>query len=78
LGLVSLPALFILGTGILAPLALAELLKPPLYGEPMDMGELLLYGILSLVFLILAAAYLTPFTPRVGAGSNLRSELRSD
>jgi len=58
LGVVGLPALFILGVGILSPLALAEVLKPSRYGLPMDPGGFWLYSILSLVFLVFAAVYL--------------------
>ena len=57
-GVVGLPALFILGVGILSPLALAEVLKPSRYGIPVDPSEFWLYGILSLVFLIFATVYL--------------------
>lgn len=54
LGTIAVPALFILGAGILSPLALAELIKPERYGQPKDTGELWLYLVLSLVFLLLA------------------------
>lgn len=57
-GVIGLPALFILGTGILSPLALAELLKPLRYGMPVNPGEFWLYSILSIVFLFLSAIYL--------------------
>ncbi|MBM3188792.1 MAG: hypothetical protein FJZ90_08740 [Chloroflexi bacterium] len=63
LGLVGLPALFFLGVGILSPLALAELLKPLRYGVPTNPGELWLYGVLSLVFLVLGMAYLVTLRP---------------
>jgi hypothetical protein len=63
LGIIGIPAMFILGIGILSPLALAELLSPVRYGRPMVLGELLLYGILSLVFLIFAAVYLIALRP---------------
>lgn len=58
LGIVGVPALFVLGVGILSPLALAELLKPALYGLPTIPGELWLYLVLSLVFVGLTALYL--------------------
>lgn len=58
LGIVSLPALFILGAGILSPLAIAELIKPARYGLPTLTGDLWLFGILSLVFVALTVAYI--------------------
>ena len=58
LGLIGLPALFIVGAVILAPLALGELLKPIRYGEPMDSSAFWLYGTLSLIFLVVATGYL--------------------
>lgn len=57
LGTIGVPALFILGAGILSPLALAELIKPRRYGLPTNWGELWLYLILSLVFLVLIGVY---------------------
>jgi Sec-independent protein secretion pathway component TatC len=54
LGTIGVPALFILGFGILSPLALAELMKPARYRLPMNTGDFWLYLVLSLVFLILA------------------------
>jgi hypothetical protein len=57
-GIVGLPALFILGVGILGPLALAELLKPVRYDLPTDPGELQLYGLLTLSFMIFSIVYL--------------------
>lgn len=63
LGIVGIPAMFILGVGILSPLALAELLSPVRYGRPMIINELLLYGTLSSVFLIFAAVYLIALKP---------------
>lgn len=65
-GVVGLPALFLLGAGILSPLALAELLKPVRYGLPTNVGELWLFGTLALVFVILAAAYLARLRPASG------------
>jgi hypothetical protein len=61
LGLVGLPALFVLGVGILSPLALAELVKPGRYGMPMDAGPLAMFAVLSVAFLIFAAVYLPRF-----------------
>lgn len=63
IGIVGLPTLFIVGIGILAPLALAELLKPSRYGSPMNVGELQLYGMLSLSFLIFSIVYLAVLKP---------------
>jgi hypothetical protein len=62
-GLIGLPGLFIVGVGILAPLALAELLKPALFSQPMDPGGLGLFGTLTLLFLAFAAAYLVLLRP---------------
>ncbi len=50
------PALFVVGLTLLAPVGLGELLKPA-YGLPPDMGGLVLYQGLSILFLILAAVY---------------------
>ena len=58
IGMIGLPALFVLGVGILSPLALAEILKPYRYDLPMDTGEFWLYAVLSLVFLGLTGVYL--------------------
>lgn len=63
LGIVSLPALFILGAGILSPLAIAELIKPARYGLPTLTGDLWLFGILSLVFVALTVVYLALLKP---------------
>jgi len=57
-GLMGLPALFVLGVGILSPLALAEWIKPMRYGLPRDVGGLGLYGALAVLFLILAVIFL--------------------
>ena len=57
-GVIGLPALLILGVGILSPLALAEVLKPLYYEMPVNPGEFWLYSILSMVFLFLSAIYL--------------------
>jgi len=59
LGVIGLPALFIVGVGILSPLALAELLKPSRYGQPLNPGEFWLWAVLSLVFLVFTVVYLT-------------------
>jgi hypothetical protein len=53
-GIVGLPALFILSVGILRPLALAELLKPLRYGMPVNLNEFWLYSVLSMMFLFLS------------------------
>jgi multisubunit Na+/H+ antiporter MnhF subunit len=58
LGMIGLPALFIVGVGILSPLALAEVVKPPLFDQAMEGGSFWLYFILSVVFLLLAILYL--------------------
>lgn len=63
LGLVGLPGLFIVGVGILSPLALAELIKPARYGMPMDSASLGLFGILATLFLALVSIYLTRLRP---------------
>lgn len=69
LGVVGLPALFVLGAGILSPLALAEVLKPSRYGMPTDPAEFWLYGTLSLVFLTLAILYLMALKPAKPSGA---------
>lgn len=51
------PALFVVGFTLLAPVGLGELLKPA-YGLPIDTGGLVLYLSLSMLFLALAAVYL--------------------
>ncbi|MDF1500612.1 MAG: hypothetical protein P1P76_09090 [Anaerolineales bacterium] len=58
MGIIGLPALFILGVGILSPLALAELIKPLRYDAPMVMGEFTLYAVLSIAFLTFSVVYL--------------------
>ncbi len=58
IGLTGLPALFILGVGILSPLALAEVFKPLRYDMPVNHGEFWLYSILSMTFLFLSSIYL--------------------
>jgi hypothetical protein len=62
-GLVGLPALFVVGLGILSPLALAEILKPSRYGMPVEPGEFWLYGILSMVFLLFTVIFLVTLRP---------------
>jgi hypothetical protein len=64
LGIVGVPALFVLGAGILTPLALAELIKPAKYGMPTVPGELWLYLVLSVVFFVLTGAYLATLRRR--------------
>jgi len=64
LGLMGVPALFVLGVGILSPLALAELLKPVRYSLSSDMGGFWLYLVLSVVFLVFATVYLTGLKSR--------------
>lgn len=54
LGLLTSPALFILGFGILAPLSLEELLKPLLYDMQMDVAGMTMFLALSITYLILA------------------------
>jgi hypothetical protein len=63
LGLVGVPALFVLGVGILSPLAIGELLAPVRFGRPMVVSEFWLYAVLSLVFLVFATIYLTFLKP---------------
>ncbi|MFW6288838.1 MAG: hypothetical protein ACOC2Q_03560 [Spirochaetota bacterium] len=58
LGIVGVPALFVLGVGILSPLALAELIKPMRYGMPTVPEELWLYLALSVVFAVLTGIFL--------------------
>jgi len=59
LGLTGLPALFILGAGILSPLALAEVLKPVRFNMQVNPGDFWLFSILSMIFLALSAVWLT-------------------
>lgn len=63
-GLMGLPSLFIVGAGILSPLALAEWLKPIRYGLPRDGAGLVLYGVLAVVFTILTGVFLATMRPR--------------
>lgn len=58
LGLLGLPSLFVLGAGILSPLAIAELIKPSRYGLAFIAGEFWLYLILTVLFVLFAGAYL--------------------
>lgn len=67
LGVAALPALFVVGVGILSPLAVAEVLKGPRYGLPMDVGGLALFGILAATFLISVVVYLVALRADTGA-----------
>lgn len=58
IGVIGLPALFIVGAGILSPLALAELIKPRRYALPADTGSLGLFAVLSAAFTVFALVYL--------------------
>jgi hypothetical protein len=58
IGLMGIPALFVVGAGILGPLALAEAIKPIRYSMPSNMGDFLLYLILSVLFLIFASVFI--------------------
>lgn len=69
LGLIGLPAMFVLGAGILSPLAIAELLKPSRYSMALNPGEFRLYLVLTLLFLLFAAVYLAVATVRVPGGT---------
>jgi hypothetical protein len=60
-GLMGIPALFVLGAGILSPLALTEVLKPYRYGVPPETGEFWLYFVLTVLFMALAAIFLISF-----------------
>jgi len=62
-GVMGLPALFVVGVGILSPLALAEWIKPARYDLPSDIGALTLYGVLSASFIILAGLFLVLIGP---------------
>ena len=57
LGLVLTPAVFVLGSTLLLPVGLGELLKPR-YGLPVDMGALMLFLSLAALFIILAVIFL--------------------
>ena len=63
-GLMGLPALFVVGAGILSPLALAEWIKPLRYGLPRDVGGLVLFGLLTVAFTILAGVFLATMQTR--------------
>ena len=63
LGVVGIPALFVLGVGILSPLALAEWLKPVRYGMPTDAGGLALFGGLAASFLAFTGIYFAAWRP---------------
>jgi hypothetical protein len=58
-GLMGLPSLFVLGAGILSPLALAESIKPTQYGLARDAGGLVLFGLLTVVSVALTGFWLT-------------------
>ncbi|MGC9522994.1 MAG: hypothetical protein ACP5HG_14065 [Anaerolineae bacterium] len=58
LGLLAMPALFIVGFAVLAPLALAEALKPLIYGRTMDPGAFWMFLVLSVVYLVLTVVHL--------------------
>lgn len=79
IGLMGLPALFVVGAGILSPLALAEWIKPFRYGLTRDVGGMLLFGILTLVFMVLAGAFLATMRmePANAADSPASSSHRS-
>ena len=64
IGEAGLPGLFILGVGILSPLALAEALKPTLFDTARDPGGFWLYLVLSGLFLVLAVLYLAKLKPK--------------
>jgi len=55
LGYALTPATFIIGFAVLAPLALAELLRPTLVGQPMDTASFGLFLVLSVLYLLLGA-----------------------
>lgn len=55
LGAALTPAMFVVGFAVLAPLAVAELLRPALVGQPMDTASFGLFLTLSVVYLALAA-----------------------
>ena len=57
-GILLAPSLFILGFFLLFPLALAELIKPVLYDQQIEMGPLGLYLIFSLAYAATTAVYL--------------------
>ncbi|MBD3240331.1 MAG: hypothetical protein GF331_07075 [Chitinivibrionales bacterium] len=61
IGLMGLPALFVLGVGILSPLALAEIIKPFRYDMAPNWGEFWLYCILTLGFAVFAAVFLASY-----------------
>jgi hypothetical protein len=58
IGLMGIPALFVVGAGILGPLALAEAIKPIRYSIPSNTGDFLLYLILSVLFLVFASVFI--------------------
>jgi len=69
-GLAALPVLFILGAGILSPLALGELVKPIRYDAAFTASEFWLYAVLSLAFLGATTLYLAALR----SGADARSD----
>jgi len=60
-GTLLAPALFILGFFILAPLGLAELIKPLAYDQAIEMGPLGLYSAFSIGYAVLTVLILKKF-----------------
>jgi len=58
LGLLLTPALFVLGFTLLFPLAIGEFLKLLVFQQPMDTAGMLLFLIISIIFMVLAVIYL--------------------
>ena len=54
LGLLTSPALFITGFGVLAPLSLGEAMKPCIYDMPMDVAGMTMFLVLSVSYLAMA------------------------
>lgn len=63
LGLLAMPALFIVGFTVLAPLALGEVLKPLIYQRPMDPAGFWMFLVLSVIYLVLTIVYLSKLEP---------------
>jgi hypothetical protein len=57
-GLLLTPAMFVLGFTLLAPLSIAEALKPVVYHLPADPASIWLFAGISGLFLVLAFVYL--------------------
>lgn len=55
----AVPSLLLSGFMILAPLSLGELLRPLVFDLSMDLGGMALFLVLSVIFLLLSALYLT-------------------